>query len=263
MKLSFLGTAAGATTRERNSSAILLTLTNDQHAEAWLFDCGERTNYCLQLQRFKYQRLKKVFITHMHADHVLGLLPLLTTMSIRNRKEGLQVYGPIGIKDWIEFNLIAVHARLRYPLTIYEYSSNGEVIAQDSSYKITVYTLLHRCFSSAFRLEFGQDFSFRVITIFGDTEPHPNELMAAKNADIAVHEATYQQALHDKARDHQHSTALQAAQMAKKAGVKQLFLTHLSARYGDQADRQALLAEARSIFANTQLADDGMEYLIK
>ena len=78
-----------------------------------------------------------------------------------------------------------------------------------------------------------------------------------------MHEATYQEALHDKARNHQHSTALQAAQMAKKAGVKQLFLTHLSSRYGDQESRQALLAEARSIFANTQLADDGMEYLIK
>ena len=263
MKLSFLGTAAGATTRERNSSAILLTLTNDQHAEAWLFDCGERTNYCLQLQRFKYQCLKKIFITHMHADHVLGLLPLITTMSTRDRKEGLKVYGPVGIKDWLEFNLTAIHARLRYPLTIYEYSNNGEVIAQGSSYKIIAYTLLHRCFSSAFRLELGQGSSFRVITIFGDTEPHPNELMAAKNANIVVHEATYQETLRNKAKNHQHSTALQAAQMAKKAGATQLFLTHLSSRYSDQESRQALLAEARSIFANTQLADDGMEYLIK
>ena len=140
-------------------------------------------------------------------------------MSTRDRKEGLKVYGPVGIKDWLEFNLTAIHARLRYPLTIYEYSNNGEVIAQGSSYKIIAYTLLHRCFSSAFRLELGQGSSFRVITIFGDTEPHPNELMAAKNANIVVHEATYQETLRNKAKNHQHSTALQAAQMAKKAGA--------------------------------------------
>ena len=97
----------------------------------------------------------------------------------------------------------------------------------------------------------------RLVVISGDTRPCETVVTAAEHADLLVHDATFGEEEKERARDTGHSTAIEAAQVALAAGVKRLVVTHLSARYSTNAI--ALLGEARSVFADTIVAKDGME----
>jgi ribonuclease Z len=96
----------------------------------------------------------------------------------------------------------------------------------------------------------------RTVVLSGDTRPHPAVLSAAKGADLLVHEATFGEDERTRALETGHSTAREAAIMARDAGVDQLVLTHVSARYSREAPE--LLAEAQEIFPGTVIARDGM-----
>ncbi|MCV2503374.1 MAG: MBL fold metallo-hydrolase [Neisseriaceae bacterium] len=156
MKLLFLGTVAGANTRDRNSSCLLLTL--DSPMQNWLFDCGERSHYYLQQKRIKLNSISKIFITHMHSDHILGLMPLLCAMSVRKRKDDLLLFGPKGISDFIEMNLKAFYTELNFNLIIKEHESS-QLIYEDDFFTISTHELLHRCPSFAFRIEQKDQFT--------------------------------------------------------------------------------------------------------
>ena len=97
----------------------------------------------------------------------------------------------------------------------------------------------------------------RTVVISGDTRPVASLEEAAKGADLLVHEATFSQEDRQRARETGHSTSLEAAEIAARAGVKQLVLTHISPRYSREAPE--LLAEARAVFPETVIARDGME----
>ncbi|MFH4416241.1 MAG: ribonuclease Z [Neisseriaceae bacterium] len=279
MKLLFLGTAAGTTTKARNTSALLLRWSSPR-ADSWLFDCGERTYHYLQLGESNIDSISKIFITHLHADHVLGLLALLFGMSVKKRRKTLMIFGPEAIGEWIRFNLKATYTTLAFSLEIKEHSTN-QLIYQENTKQVYAYEMLHRCPSFAYRVEelaitatkcekqmdAKEHISLetspskkKIVTIFGDTQPNANELLAAQNADLVIHEATFRDDLAELAKKYGHSTAREAAQMAKKAGVKRLLLTHLSSRYSSRVQREALLQEAREELSNTDLADDFLEF---
>jgi ribonuclease Z len=94
----------------------------------------------------------------------------------------------------------------------------------------------------------------------GDTTPCAALAREAKKADLLVHDSCFATAHEAMAKDKAHSTARQAAEIAKKNGVKKLLLTHFSNRYDE--DRSALLKEAREVFAASELAEEGMELLV-
>ena len=102
----------------------------------------------------------------------------------------------------------------------------------------------------------GPSRSGRVIVITGDTSPCKATVKAAQNADLLVHEATFGEEEKERARETQHTTALEAAKIAKEAGARRLVLTHLSARYSAAPD--ILLKEAREVFDETIVAKDGL-----
>jgi len=102
----------------------------------------------------------------------------------------------------------------------------------------------------------GPSRSGRKITITGDTTPCENILNFARGSDVFIHDATFDSSLEDKAREYGHSTARQAAEIAKKANARALYLTHISPRYRDV---QYLEKEAREIFKKTYVAVDFME----
>ncbi|MWC28184.1 ribonuclease Z [Paenibacillus sp. MMS18-CY102] len=96
----------------------------------------------------------------------------------------------------------------------------------------------------------------RIVTILGDTKPCSNAVRLADNADLLVHEATFEAGLEEKAALYGHSTTVQAAEAAKQAGAHKLVMTHFSSRY-ELEDAVQLTNEAREVFLNTEAAFDG------
>src|SRR5699024_8185800 len=122
MEITFLGTGAGTPSKERNVSALALTLLQEINS-IWLFDCGEATQHQLLYTNIKPRKITKIFITHMHGDHIFGLPGFLSSRSFLGGTEKLTIYGPPGIKEFIEAALTFSQTHLSYPLTIHEIES--------------------------------------------------------------------------------------------------------------------------------------------
>lgn len=121
MEIKFLGTGAGVPSKERNVSAIALNLTEEIN-HIWLFDCGEATQHQILHTNLKPRKINKIFITHLHGDHIYGLPGLLSSRSFLNGDDLLTVYGPPGIKDYIKTSLNISGTHLTYPLDIIEFT---------------------------------------------------------------------------------------------------------------------------------------------
>lgn len=259
MELIFLGTGAGKPSRERNVTALILNLLTERQS-LWLFDCGEGTQHQMLRGRIKnLKKLEKVFITHLHGDHIFGLPGLLNSRSMQGNSAPLTVYGPVGIKTYLETVLTLSDSRITYPLEIIEITA-GELFT-DATFTVSATLLDHRIETYGYRIV-ERNQPGRVIAIFGDTLPTPRALELADHADLIVHEATYETALADRAYQHGHSTTQDAAILAKESGAKRLIITHFSGRYS-LTDSQRLLAECQSIFPATEMATDFATFTIK
>lgn len=134
MELIFLGTGAGVPSLERNVTAIALAMQQEANS-IWLFDCGEATQHQILKTSIKPRKINKIFITHMHGDHIFGLPGFLSSRSFQGGNDVLTVYGPAGIRDFIETSLRTSGTHLTYPLEIVEVTE-GQVFADEN---FTVY----------------------------------------------------------------------------------------------------------------------------
>lgn len=263
-----------------------------------LFDCGEGTQR--QMMRFATGfAMQHIFITHMHADHFLGLTGLLRTMGLQGRTDPMTVYGPTGTRLAI---MAAIHVgveRSKFEIEVKELSGGQtvdfdgfQVRAFDVQHGIRAigYALVEEDRPGRFDLERARELGIpegplfgrlhrgesvevdgrmispdelvgvprpgRTVVYTGDTLPGPWTVEVAKDANVLVHEATFGEDEEDRARDTKHSTAAQAARVALEAGVKRLYLTHVSARYSE--DPRPLEAEARAVFPGAVVAHDGL-----
>ena len=305
MELQFLGTGAGVPAKMRNVSSIALKLL-DERNEIWLFDCGEATQQQILNTTIRPGKIKKIFITHLHGDHIFGLPGLLTSRSFQGGEDELIVYGPKGIKRFIDASISVSYSKLSYPLKVIEFEEDG-VLFSDQQFKVEAMKLEHGIPSYGFRITeadqigelkadelkalgvpfgpvFGrlkrgevvtledgrvidgkdyvsEDIKGRVIVICGDTRFTPKSITLAQNANVLVHEATYEADKEKTARQHFHSTSKQAATIALEANVQQLYLTHISARYlGHQVSQ--LEQEARKVFPQTKVVKDFDTFMI-
>ncbi|EMF2333833.1 ribonuclease Z [Listeria monocytogenes] len=298
MELVFLGTGAGVPSRGRNVTSIALSMLNERNA-IWLFDCGEATQHQIMRSQIKLSKLEKIFITHLHGDHIFGLPGLLSSRSFQGGESDLTIYGPVGITEYVETSLRLSGTRLTYKIIFNEIEPG--LIFEDKMFSITVDELDHGLRSFGYRIVEkdkpgalnankliddgvepgpifqkikkgetvtladgsvinGKDYidepqKGKIISIFGDTKATASELELALNADVLVHEATFEGDKEKLAGEYMHSTTLQAASLAKKANVKKLILTHISSRYDRDASKE-LLIEAQSVFENTEIAYD-------
>lgn len=285
----------------RNVTSIALKLLEERGA-IWLFDVGEATQHQILHTSIKPRRIEKIFITHLHGDHIYGLPGLLSSRSFQGGETEVTVYGPKGIKQYIEMSLSLSQTYLKYPLDIIEISEG--VIFEDEQFVVEVRLLEHGIPSYGYRItekdrpgtlladklieagvkpgpiykqikngesvtlvdgrvldpnEFlGSEQKGRVVTILGDTRYCENALVLAKEADLLVHEATFSKGEETLAFEYFHSTTYQAADIARRAGCKQLCLTHISSRY-DRNEWRELVAEAKETFPNTDIAEDFKE----
>jgi ribonuclease Z len=241
----------------------------------------------------------KIFVTHLHGDHCLGILGLLQTMSLQKRTETVEIYGPAGIEEFITANIKVLNFGLPFPvfITIVE---EGDVV-NTNDYQVTACEAQHGIpsFSYSFQdsikpgkfypekakelgipegklwqeLQNGNSIEIdgrkigssqvtgekrlgRKIGISGDTRPTKKLEEFFKNSDYLSFDCTFSFDLKERAIETNHSTAKEAAELAKNANVKNLILTHFSARYNDES---LLLNEAKQIHKSVIAAKDLLE----
>lgn len=294
MEIIFLGTSAGIPTKSRNVSSIVLKYKD----EVIFIDVGEGTQRQAIFAGIGLRKKMKIIITHLHGDHTLGLIPMIQTLTLFKRRETLKIYGPLGIKRFLDCNIRVLDIKPSFKIDI-NYLADGKVF-DCIDYKIKAIKNTHAKYSYSLIIEeksrpgrfnpkkaiedgipvkFWKDLKLgkdviidgkvyryqdyvgpplkgRKIVISGDTRPFNKLINLAKNADVLIHEATFASDKKNRSRETLHSTAEEAAIIAKKARVKILILTHFSARYNDV---KIILDEARKIFPATFAAEDLMK----
>lgn len=298
MQLQFLGTGAGMPSKERKTSALVMKLL-DELGTIWLFDCGEATQHQILETTIKPRKIDKIFVTHLHGDHIYGLPGFIGSRSFLGGDTPLTIYGPKGLKEWVEMTNSITGTHLTYPLQFVEVEEG--VVFENEQFIVRAMPLQHvvPCFgyrieqkplagaldiqkASALgvpkgpllgRLKAGQDIVLEdgavvrsidvlsepqpgfVVTILGDTRQCDNALALAQQADVLVHESTFDHATAKLARQYGHSTNTEAATVAQQAGVGTLLLNHLSARFLAK-DLARMTKEARDIHDKTYLVSD-------
>lgn len=297
IRVVFLGTSGSVPTLKRSLPSVVL-----QHGkEMWMFDCGENTQRQMMQAKVSLHKKLKVFLTHLHGDHVLGLPGILQTMALMDRKEKVEVYGPAGIKDFLVCTKETLNFGLTFPVEIKEIRKEGTLV-NEQDYKIIAVKSNHSVESYCFafvekprpgkfypqkakklgvpvgdlwsELQRGEKIKLangkvvkpnevmgpsrpgRKIVYTGDTKPFETFEKFALDADLIIHESTFDDTLAEKAAVDGHSTPGQAALQAKLANAKQLALMHISARYPDAS---LLLEQATKVFRKTIVAQDFME----
>jgi ribonuclease Z len=149
LELSFLGTGSGVPSKGRNVSALALQLLEERGA-TWLFDCGEATQHQILHTSIRPRRIEKIFITHLHGDHIFGLPGLLGSRSFQGGDTPLTVYGPKGIEAFVETALLVSGTRLKYELEVMEFVEG--TVFEDHQFVVTAQLLDHGMPSYGFRI---------------------------------------------------------------------------------------------------------------
>jgi ribonuclease Z len=297
LSIRLLGTSASRPTVERNVSSLAI----HREGETLMFDCGEGTQR--QMMRYGISfALEDIFFTHMHADHLLGVIGLIRTMALQGRTERMRLWGPRGSAKVLKRAESFGFERPTFPVEILELSPeepvkrNGYAIVPfpvDHRGAISVgYALIEEERKGRFNPEMARELGIpegpmwgqihrgipvtledgrvidpkvlvgerrpgRKVVITGDTRPCLATIEASLHADVLIHEATFGDEEAERAVETGHSTAREAATVARQAGVGRLILTHFSARYS--RDASELDREARSMFGDTLIGKDGME----
>jgi ribonuclease Z len=285
LSVFFAGTSGSIPTVRRGLPALLLRRGGDRI----LFDCGEGTQRQL-VRSVGLTDLDEVFLTHFHADHWLGLPGLLKTFDLRARERPLAIHGPPGLRQLIALALRAA-GRVRYELELVELEPGDElerdgyriapveVSHRGPALGYVVYEderpgEFDPAAAAALGITPGPDFgqlqrgepvdgvspdqvmgpprAGRKLVISGDTAPSDALQIAAHAADVLIHEATFAEDELERAAQTMHSTAAQAATVAREAEVRLLALTHFSTRYAPAVLRD----EAVAIFPDTVLPRD-------
>jgi ribonuclease Z len=256
--LTVLGSNAAIPGNNRNLSAHVL----NAHERLFLIDCGEGTQFQLRRYHISLQRLGCIFISHLHGDHFFGLVGLLNSMHLLGRKNELHLFGPSGLMEIINIQMEASLTTLCYPLAFHELPTGKFSLILEKE-RISVYSFplrhsipawgfLFREINPPRRISEARSFAY-----CSDTGYSEEILPYIGKVTLLYHEATFMHDLAAVAADKLHSTALEAATIAAKAGVKKLLLGHFSARYDDLGP---LVEEARSVFPESYPAEEGTTY---
>ena len=254
--VTMLGTASAVPFSDRNPSAQALSV----RGRLYLLDCGEGTQQRIRQEHLSFVKIQAVFISHIHGDHIFGLYGLLSTMSLYHRTEPLALVGPAGLQPVLDFFKSTFGADLSFSIEFKAIAPESpEQVYEDGDIRVSAFPLKHGMPCYGYRIEevVGQRVNAwkpRSYAYCSDTAPFPELAEWVAGVDILYHEATYPQQYADKARQYLHSTTVDAATCALKAGVGRLLIGHYSSRVKDIS---LFEREARTIFAGSYAANDG------
>ena len=293
LKLTILGFNSAIPKKKSAPTAQLLEISN-RH---FLIDCGEGTQVQLRKAKAKFSKINHIFISHLHGDHVFGLIGLISTLQLLGKETPLWIFGPKGIQDFIMNQLRHTQSNCSFKLNFKELSSNeSELIFEDDKVEVYTIPLNHRIYTNGYlfkekkkprklnidavkkypeietcdyqNLKNGRDFELSNGAIIpnesltfppekslsyafcSDTRYKPDIVPIIENVDLLYHEATFLEDLKEMADYTGHSTAKEAATIAREAKVGKLILGHFSNRYKNPV---VLLEEAQKVFENTSI----------
>jgi len=294
--VTFLGTSAAVPTEGRGLPSVALK----REGEVIIMDCGEGVQRRVLSESLGLGGDMTILITHLHGDHVTGLLGLLQTMSLAQRRRPLNIVGPGKLLEWLEVTSDLLHIGLTFPIKFS--TAKPGLVLRTSGFRIRAATALHSVEAFAYRVEeparpgifypekaralripegrlwsklqkghavevegrrvepsqvTGPPRPGRKVGYSGDTRPSRRLARFFSGCDLLIFDSTFRGSDIDKAVERKHSTSVEAAELARNAGVRKLVLTHFSARYTNVA---SLVREARGVFPNTVAAADGMRF---
>ncbi len=301
-KLHILGSGSALPVSSHFPTCHILELRDKQ----FMIDCGEGTQIRMREMGIKTNRLGHIFISHLHGDHCLGLIGLITSFGMLNRTADLHIHAHSDLQKILQPQLDFFCTELSFQVIFHAVNpTEHQLIYEDRSVEVYSIPLIHRVPTCGFlfkekeglrhiirekvdfyqvpvwqlnRIKKGEDF----VTEEGETipnhvlttDPTPtlsyaycsdtlyNEkiISIVKDVDWLYHEATFLNSESLRAKKTLHSTAEQAAKIAKEANVKNLIIGHYSTRY---RSKKKHLEEAKSVFENTYLAEDKKSFDLK
>lgn len=293
IKLTILGFNSAIPKKKSAPTAQLLEIAN----RYFLIDCGEGTQVQLRRAKAKFSKINHIFISHLHGDHVFGLIGLISTLQLLGKETPLKIFGPKGIKDFIMNQLMHTQSNCSFEIEFIELEGKtSKLIFEDDKVEVYTIPLNHRIYTNGYlfkekpklrklcisavkefdeimtcdyeNLKNGRDFILsngeiipnsyltldpdpsRSYAFCSDTRYKPDIVPIIQNVDLLYHESTFLSDLQDMADYTGHSTAKEAATIARDANVGKLILGHFSNRYNDL---NVMLEEAKPIFENTHL----------
>lgn len=300
-ELTILGSSSATPIHNRNPTSQVLNINE----RLYLVDCGEGTQQQMLKFDVKASRIDYIFISHLHGDHYLGLVGLLSSLQLNGRKKPLKVFGPGVLKEIVDMHLAYSETSIQYELDfISTRHDEGEIILDNNDITVETIPLKHGipCTGYLFRekkrlrklikekveevnvpvayftsLKKGNDYigpdgaiyKNEILTVdsaepktysyCSDTCYNENYFNQISNSTVLYHEATFLNNMLERAVETQHTTALQAGEVALKTNAKKLLIGHFSARYKTLNE---LLDEARTVFPETELALEGKTFMI-
>lgn len=301
-EVTILGSSSATPIFNRNPTSQALNINE----RLYLIDCGEGTQQ--QMLRFdvKASRIDHIFISHLHGDHYLGLVGLLSSMHLNGRIKPLYIYCPRQLKEIIDIQLDYSETTIQYPIEYrFTDAAKAEVLLDSQDIIVETIPLNHRiaCTGFLFKekkrlrkllkekierlgipveyysgLKKGNDYIApngdvykndtltldsaepKAYAYCSDTMFDEMYFKQISNMTLLYHESTFLHNMLERALETHHTTALQAAEVAKITGAKKLLIGHFSARYKTLIE---LLEEAQSVFPDTELAIEGRTFVIE
>lgn len=259
-KVTILGCGSAKPTKTTSPSAQLVDIGDKR----FLVDCGEGVILTMQKLGIRTGRLYNIFISHLHGDHCFGLIGLLTTLGMLKRTQPMHIYAQPDLEKLLT-PLLAYHANDReYEIIFYPINPRKhEVIYEDRTVSVETIPLKHGVPTCGFlfketRRVKQEDGSFEYVTTkryayCSDTQYSEKIVPIIEGVEALYHESTFLNEHGARSKEVMHSTAEQAATIAKMANVGKLILGHYSARVEDHS---LFLKEAKPIFDNTVLAEE-------
>ena len=294
MEIVFLGTSGMHPTKERNLFSVLFRYKS----ENILIDCGEGTQRQLRIMDIASTKITRIFLTHLHGDHINGLPGLLQNLQANQYTKDLEIYGPVGLKTLMKHIYGITGFRLKFKVheiksgTIFK-NKDFYVEAKELKHSIKVFGYsfieydkrkIDLKYLKKFKLkkhvllgdlQKGKDIVFegkkikvknatslikgKKVSLITDTMYCDACIKLSKDSDVLICESTFGGEFKDKAKEYKHLTVVDAANIAKKSKSKKLIITHFSQRY---MKVNVLLKEGKKIFKNTIDAKDFMKVSI-